>query len=86
MVDPVTILAVFCAIINTSHTLYKWYHDRQDRKLGYTSDVENKLFDGFMRLWSKYNRIASVMGRSFQLCIKNNGMMLLIAPFLRIGQ
>ena len=70
MIDPISILAAFCSVITALHALYQWWHHYQVKGLAAKSSenttTENELLGGFLKIWKKYNRIASVLGRKFE--------------------
>jgi hypothetical protein len=76
MIDPVTILATICAVISASRSLYQWWHEyRENRftaKSGQPTAVDNLPFDQLLELWKQYNRIASVLGRKFQILLSDS--------------
>jgi hypothetical protein len=63
--EPLSIIATLCGVITALHAMYQWWHHFFAKTK--EKATENALQNAFMRIWNKYNRIASVMGKNFQL-------------------
>jgi hypothetical protein len=63
--EPLSIIATLCGVITALHAMYQWWHHFFDKTKEKATEIA--LQNAFMRIWNKYNRIASVMGKNFQL-------------------
>jgi hypothetical protein len=63
--EPSSVISTLCGVITALHAMYQWWHHFFAKTKENAS--ENALRNAFMRTWNKYNRIASVMGKNFQL-------------------